>query len=412
MKTIRSSKVAKAIAILALGANLSMIALPALAASVRLGGQQVIAITSAAGGLSAAQRADKIQQNLDNALVAANDRSVSSVKVVYVKGQPVVTLGGYYVVTVDGAAAKAAGTTPAILAERWSKALKTAMANKASVNAYVASLTGTSTSSGSSASGNGKSTSSGTASKSSGSGSYTASKPPAYDTTPASSNSAAGSSNPDPDYGSRSTGTVHRGRVAYIPAGMTLSAKLSSGLVSGLAKPGDVVEARITEPVNLGDAAIPAGTVIAGTVVQTKAAERMAKSGSISIKFNSLRTPDGTVTPISAHIVGGIDKYTEKGADPDTIKGETFKDKLKRTAIAGAVGAGSGAVLGTTIGAIAGNGRGAGRGAWAGATIGAGLGVAESLLLRKGGEVTLKQGANVTLQLDSSASVAASSATY
>ncbi len=397
MKTILSGNVVKAVAVIALGANLTMFAMPAFAASVRLGGQQVMNINAATGGLSAAQRADKIQQNLDNALVAANDRSTSSVKVVYVKGQPVLTLGGYYVVTVDAASAKAATTTPAILAERWAKSLRTTLSNRASVDAYVASLSGTSSSSA------GSSVSSGAAPGAGSAGSSSSS----------SSSAASSASASTPSYGS-SSGTVHRGRVAYIPAGMTLPAKLTSGLISGVARPGDVVEARISESISLGDASIPAGTVISGHVVETKAAERLAKSGTISIKFNSLRTPDGVVTPISAHIVGGIGKYSERGnGSSDELKGETFKDKVKRTAIAGAVGAGSGAVLGTTIGAIAGNGRGAGRGAWSGLAIGAGLGVAESLLLRKGGEVTLAQGSNITLQLDSPASVvAASSATY
>lgn len=395
MNSYVSGNVVKAVAIIAIGANLSMFAAPALAASVRLGGQQVIALTTPAGGLSATQRADKIQQNLDNALVAANDRNV---KVVYVKGQPVITLGGYYVVTVDAASAKAANTTPAILSERWAKSLRTTISNKASVDAYVASLTGTSSSSAPSDNGNASANNSSPGSSSASSGTYD---------TGVSSASAGSSSS------SGSSGTVHRGRVAYIPAGMTLPAKLTTGLVSGLAKAGDLVEARITEPVSLGDAAIPAGTVISGHVVETKAAERLAKSGTLAIKFNSLRTPDGNITPITAHIVGGIGKFQDKGSDSaDVLKGETFTDKVKRTAIAAGIGAGSGAILGTTVGAIAGNGRGAGRGAWSGAAIGAGLGVAESLLLRKGGEVTLTQGSKITLQLDSPASVAASTTTY
>lgn len=374
---------AKFVALMVLGAQLSLVALPALAAPVRLSGQQVMDIKAAAGGMSASARADKIQQNLDNALVAASNRAPSAVSVVYVKGQPVITLGGYYVVTVDAASAKAVGSTPAVLSEKWAKALKTALANKASVDNYVAHLTGSSASSSSGTS----------ATTADNSGIAT----PQYDNSPAVS---SGSSTP----------AIHRGRIAYIPAGMTIPVKLTTALVSSAAKAGDLVEAKTSAPITLGDAAIPAGTVISGHVVETKAAERLAKSGSISIKFNSLRTPDGSVTPISAHIVGGVEKTA--GVN-DVIKGESLKDKVKRTAISGAIGAGSGAVLGTAIGAIAGNGRGAGKGAWSGLAIGAGLGVAESLLIRKGAEVKLAQGTPITLQLDSPASVVAgASATY
>lgn len=380
MKTIVSGgDKAKIVALMLLCAQFTISALPSLAASVRVSGQQVLNVNAAAGGLSAVQRADKIQQNLDNALVAANNRAPSAVSVVYVKGQPVITLGGYYVVTVDAASAKAAGTTPAILSERWAKSLRTALSNKASVDSYVAHLTGSNSSSTSSAGSPASSTAS-----------------PNTASSGASTPSSGATSHPSP--------TVHRGRVAYIPAGMTIPVKLTTSLVSSAAKQGDLIEAKTSEDIHLGDASIPAGSIVSGHVVETKAAQRMAKSGSISVKFNSLRTPDGAVTPISAHIVSGVEKASGAG---DVIKGESLKDKVKRTAISGAIGAGGGAVLGTAIGAIAGNGRGAGKGAWSGLAIGAGLGVAESLLIRKGAEVKLVQGTPITLQLDSAATVAA-----
>ena len=379
MKTIVSGgDKAKIVALMLLCAQFTISALPALAVSVRVSGQQVMDVNAAAGGLTAAQRADKIQQNLDNALVAASNRAPSAVSVVYVKGQPVITLGGYYVVTVDSASAKAAGTTPAILSEKWAKSLRTALSNKASVDSYVAHLTGAN---------------SGSASESVQSSNSSA------------SSGSAGTSTPS--YGSTSStpSAVHRGRVAYIPAGMTIPVKLTTSLVSSAAKEGDLIEAKTSQDINLGDASIPAGTIVSGHVVETKAAQRLAKSGSISVKFNSLRTPDGVVTPISAHIVSGVEKAS---GIADVIKGESFQDKVKRTAISGAIGAGGGAVVGTAIGAIAGRGRGAGKGAWSGAAIGAGLGVAESLLVRRGAEVKLAQGTAITLQLDSPATVAAS----
>lgn len=110
--------------------------------SVRLAGQVVFTTKSASGGMTSDQRAEAIQRNLDNALVAAQDRSGSAVNIVYVKGVPVITLGGYQVVTVSASDAKDQGTTPAILAQRWADALRGSLQDQASVSSYVAQLTG------------------------------------------------------------------------------------------------------------------------------------------------------------------------------------------------------------------------------------------------------------------------------
>ncbi|MDV2687148.1 hypothetical protein RYX56_22630, partial [Alkalihalophilus lindianensis] len=83
-----------------------------------------------------------IQKNLDNALVASKDRGPSSVNITYVKGSPVITLGGYKIVEVDAGNAKAYGTTPALLAKKWADALRNSLVDQASVESYVAQLTG------------------------------------------------------------------------------------------------------------------------------------------------------------------------------------------------------------------------------------------------------------------------------
>ena len=111
---------------------------------------------------------------------------------------------------------------------------------------------------------------------------------------------------------------------------------------------------------------------------------------------------------MTAHIVGGVGKYTDVGSDQsDSFRGETWKTKAGQAAIRGAVGAGAGAALGTAIGAIASRGRsrGVGRGAWSGAAIGGGLGVAQSVLLRKGKNVLISSGQQMQLQLDAPMSV-------
>ena len=83
-----------------------------------------------------------------------------------------------------------------------------------------------------------------------------------------------------------------------------------------------------------------------------------------------------------------------------------MSNKVGSVAFRGLLGTGGGAALGTAVGAIAGGGHGAGMGAWSGAAIGGGLGVADSLLLRKGKDVTIPSGTQMNLQLDAPVSVA------
>lgn len=201
-----------------------------------------------------------------------------------------------------------------------------------------------------------------------------------------------------------------QGRVAFVPAGMMLPVSLTTAISTDVAQPGDLVSATLNEPVNLGNGNIPAGSTITGRVVSAKAGGFLGRSGMLSVKFNSLRTPSGAEVPMSAHIVGGIGKYTEVGAQSGTFAGETWKNKAGQAALRGGLGAGAGAALGTAIGAIAGSGHGTtgravGRGAWSGAAIGGGLGVAQSTLLRKGKNVKIASGTPMQLQLDAPMSI-------
>ena len=343
--------------------SFALLPLAAMAGPVRLAGQQVFNVTTGGGGATVSARTTSIQKNIDNALVASTNKSPSAVAVTYVKGLPVLTLGGFYVATVDSASAKAAKTTPSLLAQKWANGLKTALKNPSSVQNYVSQITG-----------GGNVASAGTTTTNAGSYPY-----------------------------------YQQGRIVYIPAGMQIPIQITTAISSETARAGDKVEGQIAETVNLGDTSIPAGSTITGTITESTSGQRMGRSGLLGMKFDTLRTRDGQTTPITAHIVGGIGKYQEIGAQSGMVKGETTSNKVKQAAIRGAVGAGGGALLGLSIGAIAGRGgRGAGRGAIAGTAIGGALGVAESLLYRKGSDVKVQSGQTLNLQLDAPASLAVS----
>lgn len=431
----RFSKRTVLVLALTLGQSLSLPLIPAFAAdgAIRISGQTVFENKVAAGGMSVEQRAETIQKNLDNALVAAKDRSPSAVSIVYVKGIPVITLGGYQVCTVDADNARVAGSTPAVLAQKWADSLKKALGDQSSVDSYVAQLTGAYQSSAPSTA-------------------PSAPPPQTASYTPPPQQPAYGG--PPPNYGgnvqpvqyggyandqyNRNTapqgyggpqggyggppqqgyggpqqggyggyppqGGPQRGRVAYAPAGLVMSATLNTSIATQAAQPGDLIQATIGQSVLLGDAQIPPGSVLVGAVTEAKKGGFLGRAGTLGVKFNRLRTPDGVETPITAHIEGGVGKYDDKGGN-DVFKGETWKTKVGQGVIRGGIGAGAGAALGTAVGAIAGGGRGAGRGAWSGTAIGAGVGVVDSLVLRKGKDVVIASGQTIQVQLDAPVSI-------
>lgn len=373
---------------------------------IRFAGQGLFTV-SGSGGLTAEKRAETIQTNLDNALVASKDRTPAAVKITYVKGLPVLTLGGYQVVTVDSTTAKAQNTTPAVLATKWADSLRTALRDQTSVQSYVSQLSG-------------EYDSSAPAAFNSPAPTQPNSMPPqqqAYQPQPQPYGQPSFSTQPygggqpyggqpygQGGYNQPSTG-YRQGRITYAPAGLVLPITLSSGISTQVAKAGDVVQAAVSQTVMLGDSMIPTGSVVIGTITDAESGKMLGRSGSLGIKFNKLRTPDGVETPISAHLVGGIGKYAG-GAQDETVKGETWKGKVVQAGVRGAIGAGTGAALGTAVGAIAGGGRGVGKGAWSGTAIGAGVGVAQSLILRKGADVNVQAGTAMQIQLDQPVSIA------
>ena len=410
-------------------------AMPAFAdGEVRLAGQPIFSLPAGATVTS-----DSVQNNLDNALVAAKDRTASSVSIVYAKGMPVITLGGFQVVTIDSATASAANLSPALLANKWADGLKSSLQDQNSVNSYVSQLSAGASavnsapavaSAGSAAPPSGAPYEAGQAAPpaqaayqppqggvyqpvqytpgAAAGGTYAQTPPPQYGAPPA--YGAPGYGQP-PQYGQAAYGAppygapggYRQGRVAYAPAGLVMPLSLQTSISTQVAKSGDMVQAQINEPINLGDSIIPTGSTVLGVISEAEAGKRLSRSGSLTIKFNRLRTPDGVETPISGHLIGGIAKYTENASGE--LRGEGWKAKVGQTAIRTGAGAGIGAALGTAVGAIAGRGYGAGMGAWSGAAIGGGVGAGD-MLLRKGRDVTIPSGTSMQLQLDAPATIA------
>lgn len=110
--------------------------------TVRVCGEEVFNIRAEAGGFTAVERALIVERNINNALISSTDRTPAAVEVVPINNIPVIRLGGKHIVTIDSQSAEQAGTTMAALAETWANNMRQSLADRAKVDAYVASLAG------------------------------------------------------------------------------------------------------------------------------------------------------------------------------------------------------------------------------------------------------------------------------
>jgi len=109
---------------------------------VRVAGEDVFTIKASAGGFTAAERSMIIERNINNALIAAKDRSPAAVEIVTINHLPVIRIGGKHVVTIDSHLAAMNGTSMEVLADVWAGNLRKALNDSDRVNNYVAQLAG------------------------------------------------------------------------------------------------------------------------------------------------------------------------------------------------------------------------------------------------------------------------------
>jgi len=231
-----------------------------------------------AAGLTAQERAAIIQKNLDYAIVHAHVRGPNSVAVITVNRNPVVTLDGFHIATADGNSAARHGITQMQLAEQWANSIKLCLADAAAIDKYLAMLTG---------------------------------KYPTVVAVPRSET------------------------IAYARGGMFLPVKLSTPINSECSQVGDKVEAVLTKDIPLQtsylatqyEAYLPAGTVAQGQLVD--ASNAYLGKHAFSVRFDQLRTPDGEVIPISAHIFGGVGTWVAFSPEsPNPVEFGTLSGRI------------------------------------------------------------------------------------
>lgn len=164
-----------------------------------------------------------------------------------------------------------------------------------------------------------------------------------------------------------------RYREVTLPAGTTLRLALRSAVASDSSKVEDTVRAALRSAVSVdGQAVLPAGTEVVGTVTNVERAGRVKGRARVAYRFNSMNV-DGERYAIRTNTLSHVAEAT-KGEDATKI----------------AVGAGAGAA----IGALLGGGDGAAKGAAIGGAGGTGV-----VLATRGKEVRLGPGAGVNARL-------------
>lgn len=213
-------------------------------------------IDSNAAGMTAQERAQKVQLNLDNALVAAKNRTPSAVRVAMLNRNPVVTLDGFLVVTADGNSASRANMSQTRLAEKWANSIRICLADSDAVDKYLAMLTGN----------------------------FPAKKKIAL-------------------------GNMTRDEIAVAPAEMLFPAELTTPISVNDAQIGDRIEAVISTDVPMRPSFatyLPAGTLVFGRIESAcpYVPNKFAGKDAFTVNFYEFKTPDGQIVPINAHLYG------------------------------------------------------------------------------------------------------------
>lgn len=200
-----------------------------------------------------------------------------------------------------------------------------------------------------------------------------------------------------PAFAQTYNGQQLQGRVTYVPQGTSLDVTLTSPIDSGVARPGDIFNAKLYQPLYLGaDLVLPANTTLEGQVTQADKAGMAGGNGLIGLHLTSAVTPDGTRYPLSAVIA--TSQSTKLAEDKDgNIKGRSTKKSIASGTARTAAWTAGGTLLGICFAPIVAGSVAAG--AVAGVATGGAVGLGSNLW-RKGKDVKIESGTRLTFSLD------------
>lgn len=135
-----------------------------------------------------------------------------------------------------------------------------------------------------------------------------------------------------------------------IPADAVLGLQIDRTVSSDLARVEDRVDARVTRDVRVGDrVAIPAGSVVQGSVMEVERGGKVKERAKLGIRFHTVVLADGTRLNIRTESI------VREGPSPAKGSAAKIGGAAAGGAILGAIlGGGKGAVIGGSIGAAGG----------------------------------------------------------
>jgi hypothetical protein len=105
------------------------------------------------------------------------------------------------------------------------------------------------------------------------------------------------------------TDKVLQGYIRVVPKDTKIPIVMDTAVDSDTSQESDEFSARTSEDLTIdGSVVVPAGSVIKGRIAQLNAPKAMSRSGSVSLKFDTITTPDNRQIPLVANIVarGGV----------------------------------------------------------------------------------------------------------
>lgn len=179
---------------------------------------------------------------------------------------------------------------------------------------------------------------------------------------------------------------------AEIPQGAHVLLRMENSLTTRTAQAGDSVYLRTAVPIaNAGQIAVPEGSYVQGVVAEAKPSGRVKGRARLAIRLETLTLANGKVYKFAPHLaaVDAGDSGQKVSGPENAVQAEGTKGQdAERISILAGSGAGIGGIAAQS---------------WKGAGIGAGVGSAVGLatvLLTRGREVVLRQGATLDVVFD------------
>ncbi len=177
-----------------------------------------------------------------------------------------------------------------------------------------------------------------------------------------------------------------------IPQGSHVLLRMVNSVTTRTAREGDFVYMRTATPIVAnGQIVVPVDSYVQGVVTSARRSGRVTGRAELGMRIETLTTPSGKVIRLSPRLASVDSEGTEQKVDP---KENQVKQGGSKEADAARI-----ATLGGTGAAIGGLADRSWKAAGIGAGVGGGAGLA-SVLLTRGKEVELRQGASVDVVFD------------